>query len=68
MSRIPSGWTYLTTELTSDAAWRTAIDHKHVYERIQNSTLVRVKVIHAGGAFWILRRIERRPMTQRPTA
>lgn len=68
MSRIPDGWEYWTSELTSEEAWRVAVEYKQTRERAENSAFVRVKVIPANGAYWILRRIEYRPMTHRHAA
>lgn len=58
--KIPAGWEFWSSELTGDDAWRAAIEYKQTRERVQNSVFVRVKVIPAGGAYWILRRVESR--------
>lgn len=68
MSRIPDGWEYWTTEKTAEEGWRVGVEYKQMRERVQNGTFVRIKVIPADGAYWILRRIEHRPLTHRPAA
>lgn len=60
MPKIPDGWTYLTSEVGRDQAWRTAIEYKQTHERVRSDVFVRVRVVPAAGVYWILVREEER--------
>jgi hypothetical protein len=58
-SRIPDGWEYWTTETHGEgAAWSLAVKLKQRREQLRPGVFVRVRVVRAGGAHWILRREE----------
>jgi hypothetical protein len=58
MSRIPPGWEYLTSELGENDAWDFAIEYKRAHERVRSDLFIRVRVVKADRAFWVLRREE----------
>lgn len=64
-SKIPEGWEYWTTETElsvsgEEAAWQMAVLLKTRREALRPDLFIRVRVIKAGGAHWILRREEPR--------
>lgn len=61
-TRIPDGWSYVTADKGSEAAWRTAVAHKMERERLRPDLFVRVKAIPSGddGWWWVIRREEKR--------
>lgn len=59
--KIPHGWEYWTTETQGDsAAWDLAVKLKQRREELRPDLFVRVRVVAAGKAHWILRREEPR--------
>lgn len=61
-ARIPHGWTYVTSDQGEDAAWRTAVQYKRKREELRPDLFVRVKAVPSGqgGAWWVLRKEEKR--------
>lgn len=60
-AKIPDGWEYWTTEpLSEEAAWDMAVRLKTKREALRPSVFVRVRVVRAGRAWWILRKEEER--------
>ncbi len=56
--KIPGGWSYWDSQTGKEAAWRRAVELKGARERFRPDLRVRVRVIPAGGAHWILRKEE----------
>lgn len=59
-AKVPAGWEYWTTDRDEEAAWRTAVLLKEKREALRPDVRVRVRVVRAGGAHWVLRREETR--------
>lgn len=59
-AKIPPGWEFWASETGNQAAWKKAVILKQEREHLRRDLMVRVRVVPAGGAHWILRKGEPR--------
>ena len=61
--KIPTDWTYCTSEMDEESAWRMAVNLKQQREKLYPNLFVRVRVVpgygpRAHGSWWVLRKDE----------